>query len=466
MTAQSKTILVIDDEASVHKSFEIILGSEYQILKASNPIEGWRMLNTHPVDVVFLDLTFPSNEHDGFWMLEKIKSLNGPIDVVMLSATDQAKTAVKAIKLGAYDYLAKPYEADEIQLILDRLDEKRRMQNEINYLKEEQSKNTQFEDIVGQDPKMRALYDQIRKAASVDSTVLITGETGTGKELVAQAIRSFGPLKDKPFVAINCGAIPDNLMESELFGHEKGAFTGATERRIGKFEIADGGTIFLDEISCMEERLQVKLLRVLQEKEFERIGSAKTFRINVRVIAATNSDLQDLIRKNKFREDLFYRLKVIHIHLPPLRERATDTPLLAQHFLEHFAKQFSRTVTGFESDAYEVLKRYTWPGNVRELKNVMERTVALADGAKIRKSDLPVDLTLAAGMNTDSGGEFSLKSEVEKYEKTLILMLLERNHWNQTKVAELLKIHRNTLIIKLQNFGIKVQERKSEDKPD
>ncbi|MBI4970392.1 MAG: sigma-54-dependent Fis family transcriptional regulator [Candidatus Omnitrophica bacterium] len=462
MGSQLKSILVVDDEESVQKSMDIILGRDYQILKANDPKQALHILETNPVDLVFLDLTFPSDDHDGFWLLEKIQGLSEKIDVIMLSATDQAKTAVKALKMGAYDYLAKPYEAEEIQLLVKRALEKKQLQTQLDYLEEEQNRNTQFEDIVGHDPKMRIIFDQIRKAAAVESTVLITGETGTGKELVARAIRSIGPYKDKPFVAINCGAIPDNLMESELFGHEKGSFTGAHERRIGKFEIANNGIIFLDEISCMEERLQVKLLRVLQEKEFERVGSTKTFQINIRVIAATNSDFQDLIRKNKFREDLYYRLNVIHIHLPPLRERTDDIPVLAQHFLRQFAAQFSRNISGFDNDALEVLKNYAWPGNVREIKNVIERTVVLADGPVIRKRDLPMDLALFHAEIQSSTVNFSLKSEMEKFEKNLILNLLERNKWHQTKVAEILGIHRNTLLVKLQSLGIKVQELKSE----
>lgn len=464
MNSNSKTILVVDDEASVNKSIEIILGGNYQILKAEEPQKAWELLKTSPVDLVFVDLTFPSGDHDGFWLLEKIQNLGEKIIVIILSATDQAKTAVRALKLGAFDYIAKPYEAEEIQVVVDRAFETKRLETELDYLREEEKKNNRFEDIIGQDPSIRVIYDQIRKAASVESTVLITGETGTGKELVARAIRSHGSYKDKPFVAINCGAIPDNLMESELFGHEKGAFTGAIDRRIGKFEIADGGTIFLDEISCMEERLQVKLLRVLQEKEFERIGSTKTFHINVRVIAATNSDIQDLIRKKLFREDLYYRLNVIRVHLPPLRERPADIPLLARHFLSEFARQFSRKVTTFDDEALEVLKNYSWPGNVREMRNVIERTMVLVDGPKIRKRDLPIDLILAQSTETNAEGNFSLKAETEKFEKNLILNLLERNKWNQTKVADILGIHRNTLLQKLQGFGVKVHELKAEDR--
>ena len=313
---------------------------------------------------------------------------------------------------------------------------------------------------------MKEIYKLIRKVAVTDSTVLITGESGTGKELVARAIHIHSLRKDKHFKAINCGAIPDQLLESELFGYEKGAFTGAIERKVGKFEMANGGTLLLDEISAMNEWMQVKLLRVLQEREIERVGGTKTIPIDVRLIAASNANMRKIVEKGEFREDLFYRINVIQIHLPPLRERKGDILLIADHFLKLFSKKFNKPLVGFEPEVRQLLEGYNWPGNVRELRNVIERSVVLSEGEFVRKEHLPLELSIPhPEFSSQMEGSFSLKETLDLYEKKVILNVLERTAWNQTKTAEILGIHRNTLLLKLDAYQIKVKQLKEEKEP-
>ncbi len=456
-----KNILVVDDEQPTVDSLTLLLGDDYELLIARSGEEALKIVTTQPLDLVFLDITLQGI--DGFDVLKEIKRYDSSIEVVMLTADEKAKTAMRAIELGAFHYITKPYDKDDILLVTRRVFEKKNMAEEIVALKDEVEKRDSFHSMVGQDPKMRELYKVITKVAQTDSTVLITGESGTGKELVAKAIHFQSQRRDRYFKAINCGAIPEHLLESELFGHEKGSFTGALERKIGKFEMANGGTLFLDEIFSMREPLQVKLLRVLQEREIERGGGVKPIPIDARIIAATNTNLRKLVENGQFREDLFYRLNVIHIHVPSLWERREDVPFLAEYFLQYFSKKFNKRVEVFTQEAERTLKEYYWPGNVRELKNVIERAVVLTESVSIGKENLPLDLSIPRGEVSEFNEEsFSLKAVIEAYERKVLLNILERVAWNQTRASEVLGIHRNTLLIKLETLGINVKRLKEE----
>lgn len=459
---KKKNILVVDDEQPTIDSLTLLLGDHFDLLIARSGEEALQLISSQTPDLVFLDITLQGI--DGFEVLKEIKRQDETIEVVMLTADEKAKTAMRAIELGAFHYITKPYDKDDILLVTRRVFEKKHMAEEILSLKDEVEQRNSFHSMVGQDPKMRDLYKLITKVAQTDTTVLITGESGTGKELVAKAIHDQSQRRDGHFKAINCGAIPENLLESELFGHEKGSFTGALERKIGKFEMASGGTLFLDEISSMREPLQVKLLRVLQEREIERVGGMKPIPIDARIIAATNTNLRKLVEGSQFREDLFYRLNVIHIHLPALWERREDIPLLAEHFLQYFSKRFNKSVEGFTRESEQILKDYPWPGNVRELKNVIERAVVLLERGLIGKEHLPLDLSIPKGEIPEFSDEdtFSLKAVLDAYERKVLLNILERTGWNQTRASEVLGIHRNTLLVKLDALGINVKRLKEE----
>jgi two-component system response regulator AtoC len=456
-----KNILVVDDEQPTIDSLTLLLGDDFNLWIARSGEEALQIISSQSPDLVFLDITLQGI--DGFEVLKEIKRHDDSIEVVMLTADEKAKTAIRAIDLGAFSYITKPYDKDDILLATRRVFEKKHMTEEIISLKDEVEQRDSFHSMVGQDPKMRELYKIITKLAQTDSTVLITGESGTGKELVAKAIHDQSRRRGRHFKAINCGAIPEHLLESELFGHEKGSFTGAVERKIGKFEMANGGTLFLDEISSMKEPLQVKLLRVLQEREIERVGGIKAIPIDARILAATNLNLRKLTDSGQFREDLFYRLNVIHIHVPALRERPEDIPLLAEHFLSYFAKKFNKNIEGFTREAQQILKEYPWPGNVRELKNVIERALVLLDrNDLIGKEHLPLDLSIPRDSEFTENSSFSLRAVLDAYERRVILNILERTGWNQTRASEILGIHRNTLLVKLDALGINVKRLKEE----
>lgn len=459
---KKKSILVVDDEQPTIDSLSLLLGDDHHLLIARSGEEALELASSNSLDLVFLDITLQGI--DGFEVLKELKRMDETIEVVMLTADEKAKTAMRAIEMGAFHYITKPYDKDDILLAVRRVFEKKYMAEEILSLKDDVEQRDSFHSMVGQDPKMREIYKLITKVAQTDSTVLITGESGTGKELVAKAIHFQSRRQDRHFKAINCGAIPEPLLESELFGHEKGAFTGAQEKKIGKFEMANGGTLFLDEISSMKEPLQVKLLRVLQEREIERVGGIKPIPIDARIIAATNMNLKKLVESGQFREDLFYRLNVIHVHVPALWERKDDILLLAESFLQHFSKKFNKRVDGFTKEVEQMLKEYAWPGNVRELRNVIERAVVLLDRDKIGKEHLPFDLSVPRGAlpELEDEGAFSLKNVLDAYERKVILNILERTGWNQTRASEILGIHRNTLLIKLDSLAINVKRLKEE----
>ena len=448
-------ILVVDDEQGARDALQVILEDDYEVTTAVSGQEAITYCEAFGYDLVFLDVAMP--ELDGIATLKKLRSMDQPMDVVMISASDKADKAVESIKLGAYDYITKPFEPDDILSAVDRVLEKQTLQREVRYLRSEIAHRYGELEIVTRDPKVLDILQLVNKVASATSSVLISGESGTGKELIARSLHQHGDRCEAPFVAINCAAIPSELMESQLFGHEKGAFTGAHTRTIGKFEHANGGTIFLDEISALRTELQAKLLRVIQDKEIVRLGSNRTIKVNVRIVAATNTNLEELIEEGGFRQDLYFRLNVIPINLPPLRERKGDVRLLAQHFLNRFDLQLRRGIKGFTDKAIETLERYQWPGNVRELENLIERLVVLGgEGEPISYEDLPLEILLDSSLMTETPplGDGLLQAR-ENFEKQYILKALKKAEWNQSEAARILRIHRNTLIQKMKSLAIK-----------
>jgi len=447
-------ILVVDDEPGVRESFRAILKDRYEVLEAEDGPSSLELVGSHPVNLVLLDVRLPGME--GIQVLERIKTIDEGIEVIMVTAVKTIRTAVEAIRLGAYDYITKPFEVEEILSAVNRVLEKQALEREVLYLRSELSQRDGFDDIVGRHEAMTQTYDLISHVAETTVTVLITGESGTGKELIARAIHRQGPRRSKPFVTVNGAAIPEHLLETELFGHEKGAFTSAYYKKIGKFELATGGTLFLDEVGNLRLDLQAKLLRVLQEREFERVGGVKPIKVDVRILAATNINLRRAISGGLFREDLFYRLNVVHIHVPPLRERREDIPLLVEHFLKKYNQQFGKAVGRLSRAALTVLQSYEWPGNVRELENIIERSVALARGSVIHLEDLPLELValgrVPAGNDPIVG--LALKRALRQFERQFIFRVMERVEWNQTHAARILGLHRNTLLWKLQTLGI------------
>lgn len=452
------TVLVVDDEPGVRLSFRAVLEDEFEVIEAEEGKSALNLVQKRSVDLVLLDIRLPG-EMDGIQVLERIRALDEQMEVILVTAVKTLRTAVEAIKLGAYDYITKPFEVEELLPLVRRALQKRALEKEVFYLKTELDRRQGFDDIVGKSRQMQSIYDLIQHVAQTTATVLISGESGTGKELIARAIHRQGPRHDRPFVPVNCVAIPENLMESELFGHEKGAFTSAFYRRIGKFELANTGTLFLDEVGGLRMDLQAKLLRVIQEREFERIGGTKAINTDVRIIAATNVNLKQAVQEKQFREDLYYRLNVIPIHLPPLRERREDISLLVEHFLRKYNREFSKEIRGLSKGAMAVLQEYDWPGNVRELENIIERSVALARGPVVTLQDLPLDLALFPVGPAEPRGALAgyptLREAKLQFERQLILRVLERTQWNQTEAARILGVHRNTLQLKLASLGLR-----------
>src|SRR5256712_165485 len=385
-------ILVVDDDPGVRKSFRLILEDHYDVLDVPDGPQALDIVRSAQVDLVLLDIRLPGR--DGIEVLERIKAIDEGVEVVRVTAVKAVPTAVAAMKLGAFDYLTKPFEEDELLQLVRRALETRSLEREVVFLRAELARTQDSEEIVGQHPAMQKLHRVIAQVARTTATVLISGQSGTGKELIARAIHGQGPRRDKPFVAVNPAAITESLIESELFGHERGAFTGAHQRKLGKFELAQGGTLFLDEIGTLKAELQAKLLRVLQEREIERVGGTRSIKIDVRVVAATNVDLKEAIRSGAFREDLYYRLNVVPIEVPPLSERITDVPLLVDHFIRRYSREFSKRVDGLSRDALAAFKQHGWPGNIRELENVIKRCVVLAEGPLVQLNDLPLDVLL------------------------------------------------------------------------
>jgi two-component system response regulator AtoC len=457
-TVRRGTVLVVDDEEGVRASIRAILEETCEVLEAEDGAAALEVLRTHNVDLVMLDQRMPGEA--GIDVLPKIKALDASIVVVLATAVYDVRTAVLAMQRGAYDYVVKPFDVDDIVMLTQRVLEKRALEREVLLLRsaladDPWSGHTAFEGLVGRNPQMVRIYQLVSQIAETPSTVLITGESGTGKELIARAVHRRSARRERPFVAINVAAIPDTLIESELFGHEKGAFTGAHARKPGKFELAHGGTVFLDEIGSLRLDLQTRLLRVLQEREVERVGGVRPVPVDVRVVAATNVNLRQAVRERAFREDLFYRLNVVHIEVPPLRDRRDDIPLLVDHFVRKLGRECRRDVRAVSAGALETLVRYDWPGNVRELENVIHRAVVLARGPVLQLQDIPLDVALpetGARLAEDTG--MPLREACEQFERQYVLRVLERVRWNVSRAARLLGVHRNTVLAKLAAWGI------------
>ncbi len=452
-------VLVVDDEDGVRDSIRAILEESCNILEAEHGEQALDIVQAQDVDVVMLDQCMPGDA--GIAVLPKIHAIDPTIVVVLATAVRDVRTAVEAMRLGAYDYLVKPFDVDDILMLVQRALEKRALERQVLCLRSAlagpgvDATDKTFHGMVGRHPEMVRIYQLITQIAGTPTTALVTGESGTGKELVARAIHARSPRAAQPFVAINVAAIPETLVESELFGHEKGAFTGAHARKLGKFELAHGGTIFLDEIGSLRLDLQTKLLRALQEREIERLGGMRPLPIDVRVVAATNLNLRQAVRDRAFREDLYYRLNVVPIHLPPLRERREDIPFLVEHFVRKVARECHRQVDGVSAGALEVLTRYDWPGNVRELENVIHRAVVLAGGPVVMLRDVPLDVAMpetGSRLTEDTG--LPLREACDQFERQYVLRVLERVQWNVSRAARLLGVHRNTILTKLSVWGI------------
>jgi DNA-binding NtrC family response regulator len=447
-------ILVVDDDPGLRESFHLILDEDYDVIDVPDGTAALDVVRSSQVDVVLLDIRLPGM--DGIEVLERIKAIDEGLEVVLVTAVRTVRTAVAAMKLGAFDYLTKPFEEDELLSLVRRALDRRSLEREVVYLRSELERHHDAE-LVGQHPDMQRLYRLVGQVARTTTTVLITGESGTGKELIARAIHRQGPRRDKPFVAVNPAAIAETLIESELFGHEKGAFTGAFQRKLGKFELAQGGTLFLDEIATLRPELQAKLLRVLQEREIERVGGGQAIKIDVRIIAATNADVPAAVAAGSFREDLYYRLNVVHLTVPPLRERIDDIPQLVAHFIRRYNHEFGKRIQGLVPSALEALCAYRWPGNVRELQNVVERSVVLVDGPMIGVDDLPLELCLGASGTTRSDA-VPLNEATDRFERQIVLRTLDRVEGNVSEAARALGIHRNSLKVKLARWKIRARD--------
>jgi DNA-binding NtrC family response regulator len=435
--------LVVDDEKSLRESMQLLLQDNYDVHLAGSGREAIRIIKKNPIDLVLLDIRLP--EIDGLEILKIIKGIDDSIEVLMVTAVVTVGKAVEAIRLGAYDYITKPFDIQSLTEQVAKLIEKKNLMRENISLRRMIESDCQFEKIVGKSPQIREVFKIIEDVSRSNATVMITGESGTGKELAARAIHNRSARRDKLFVALNCAAIPENLLESELFGHEKGSFTGASDRQIGKFEIADGGTLFLDEIGSLPLPMQAKLLRAVQEREIERVGGNRPVPIDVRLVAATNSDLKAAIKERRFREDLYYRLNVIPLQLPPLRARKEDIPLLASHFLIKYNHEFGKKIKGFKKEVLALLAAYDWPGNVRELENLVERLVVLSRGSLIEADKLPAEIKGEAPAG-NGAGETKFRAAVKKFEAEFIRQALDKAEGRKGEAARLMGIHRNTLL--------------------
>ncbi len=447
------SLLLVDDDRLVLESMADWLREQGYALDAVGSFAAAQAaIAKKRYDLVLLDIRL--GDGDGFDLLAECQEKHPDTSVIFITGYGSADTAMEAIRAGAFDLLTKPLIDDELEMAIERALAQRGIAEENKNLKAQLDLRFGLESVIGHDHRMLRIYDMIDSVADTKATVLITGESGTGKSLTARAIHRRSSRRDKPFVEVACGALPESLLESELFGHVAGSFTGATGDKQGKFLLADGGTIFLDEIGTSSPALQVKLLRVLQEFQFEPVGGNKTYHIDTRVILATNEDLTKLVREGRFRQDLFYRVNVINVELPPLRERISDIPLLARHFLEEVCREAGKTLRGFSPDAVSALQRYSWPGNVRELENVVERAVLLGKSETIELDDLPRAVAAAGPTTTDTAGGRTLKEALAGPERRIILEVLESNDWNRFATAEILGINRTTLYKKMKRLGL------------
>jgi two-component system nitrogen regulation response regulator NtrX len=440
------TVLIVDDERGIRESLGGILEDEgYDVITAETGDESLRLIESEPIDLVFLDIWLP--DRDGVEILEEIKARKDRLPVIMISGHGTVEMAVKATKIGAYDFLEKPLSLERVLLTSQRALERGRLEKDYKTLKEDISRRWQ---LIGESLGIRLLREQIERVATTASRVLITGESGTGKELVARLIHEKGPRSKNPFIEVNCAAIPKDLIQTQLFGHDKGAFTGAHERKKGKFELADGGILFLDEVGDMSLQTQAKVLRIIETQEFQRVGGSKNIKVDVRIIAATNKNLTDEVRKGNFREDLFFRLSVIPIHVLPLRERREDLPLLTEHFLECISMEYGRPVKKISKEAMELFYKYDWPGNVRELRNTVERLIIMTPSETITAKDV----SFINVKPTDYFSLKTLKDAREAVERDFILRKLQENNWNISKTAEALQIERSNLHRKIKAYGL------------
>ena len=445
-------ILVVDDEEQMRDLLAKVLERKgYEVSVCGDGAEALALLEREPADLVITDVRMPGL--NGMEALRAIKELNPEIVVLIMTAFGSIDQAVQAVKEGAYDYINKPFKIDEILLTIQKALEERHLRHEVSTLRQELRTRYHFENLIGKSRAMQEVFGLIEQVAGSRSTVMVYGKSGTGKELVAKAIHYNSPRSAKAFVAVNCAAIPAELLESELFGHEKGAFTGAIATKVGKFELATGGTLFLDEIGHMRLDLQAKILRALQEREIERVGGTRTIKIDVRVLAATNRDLKKAIEDGTFREDLYYRLNVVPITLPDLKDRQEDIPLLANHFVQKFAPESNPAMREIAKEAMAILMSHTWPGNVRELENVIERAVTLGRGPAVEPRDLPPHL---AGGTNPLERALAKEASLEDLEKDYIAMILRRTKGHQIRAASILGIDRRTLYRKIRRFGLKL----------
>ncbi len=439
-------ILVVDDEPSMLTTYKNVLREGYAPVLFASGRAALKSLDQNHYAAAIIDMMMP--DMDGLTLLAELKRAEPELEVIVVTASQEVKSAVQAVKLGAFEYLTKPFENDGLLGVIGKALERRSLLRENTYLTQTLEEKAVYSGLIGRTAEIQKITALIKKAAAIDSTILITGESGTGKEIAAHQIYKQSPRSERPFVAVNCAALPDSLVETELFGYERGAFTGALERKPGKFELADGGTLFLDEIGCLKPALQSKLLRVLEDGVVERVGGTKPVEVDVRIIAATNLDLLAASKNGEFREDLYYRLNVIRIQLPPLRERKADLPLFLDFFLDKFNRDFHKQVKGFSAEALAALRHYDWPGNVRELQNLVERVVALSESDSLVPAG---ELALERSVRPAPG--LNLTDSVRDFERRCIEKALGEAGGNQTKAAELLGIRRTTLISKIEQLG-------------
>ncbi len=449
MAKNPAKILIVDDEYSDSDSLTNWFRKDgYNVESAENANVALKALQNSSFDIALLDIKMPGM--DGMELLERIKAIDTKIVVIMITAFASVETAVKALKEGAFDYVTKPIDPDELSHLVRRALERIELKEENTRLRQTLDDLVGVEEIIGESPKMRNVLELVRHVAQTDATVLIRGESGTGKELVARAIHSNSSRRYMPIVPVNCGALPENLLESEIFGHEKGAFTGAQYRRKGKLEMSDGGTLFLDEIGTIGVKTQVEFLRVLETKEFTRVGGSKSVNVDFRVVCATNEDLEEKVEEGSFRQDLYYRINVFSIEVPPLRERGGDIDLLAQHFVNKFAMQMDKRITTITPEALAILRAHDWPGNVRELANAIERAMVVGQAPAIRPEDLPFIQSSKAAVVSDEPAAVSL-ADIEKLH---VQRILDRNDWNISRSAAALEIDRATLYNKIKKYGL------------
>ncbi len=452
-----KRVLLIDDETRVRASLKVVLEPAYEVIQAADAQEGLELFRKEAPHLVLLDVILPGT--DGLSVLQTLRAEDRAVPVIMLTGTKSVKTAVDAMKFGAADYLSKPFDVEELRIIVEQALKNQELQREVKQLRAQVVRRYAFHNLIGKSPSMQDIYNKIEQVADSRTTVLITGESGTGKELVAKALHYNSGRRERPFIALNCAAIPETLIESELFGHEKGSFTDATARRVGQFELANNGTLFLDEIGDLSAMTQAKLLRILQEREFTRVGGVQSIKVDVRIVAATNKNIEELVRKGQFREDLYYRINVIALYLPPLRERGEDVPLLANHFLAKRIEEDSRPHQEFTKDAVDLLSRYPWPGNVREMENIIEQAFIWSKGSdSITPEHLPNILkndSRSSSLRDDTlAGRLSLEKAVMEFEREIILDALKRTNYIQTHAANLLGISRRMLKYRMDTLGI------------